>query len=190
MRFETLTIGTTKLPWPAVAAAIVVLPLLGTAGVRMLKRAPASAFGQDAPSVTPFKPLAETTASANAMALVSQFNAEASRGFGPSPMVNRAPPPPVAPKVPDPEVRPKVPVDEPVRTTTTQRSTPPELQISSIMAARGGSVAVINGKLRRVGDSVGNGYKISSINAATGEVEITGADGDKASFHFKKRGDE
>ncbi|HYE61443.1 MAG TPA: hypothetical protein VD997_05565 [Phycisphaerales bacterium] len=187
MRFETLTVGTTKLPWPLVAAALAVMPLLGVAGVRMLKRAPSSAFGQETPTVTPFKPAPETTPTANAVALVSQFNAEASRGFGPSPMLNRAPPPPVQPKVPDPEVKPRVVDEPPVRVSTPQQATPPELQITSIMATNKGSVAVINGKLRRVGDAVGNGYKIAAINAGTGEVEIVGAAGDKVMFQFKKR---
>jgi hypothetical protein len=190
MRFETLTIGTTKLPWPAVAAALVVMPLLAMGGLRMLKRNPAAAFGGEIPSATPFTPKAESKASANALALVSQFNAEASRGFGPSPMINRAPAPPkVQPKPEVPTVKTQEP-QVPAHTTTHQQVVAPDLQISSIMAARGGSVAVINGKLRRIGDAVGNGFKVSSINAGTGEVEIAHPSGETAVFHLNKQPDQ
>jgi hypothetical protein len=58
------------------------------------------------------------------------------------------------------------------------------------MATSNGAVAVINGKIRRKGDSVGNGYKISSINANSGEVEISNAAGVKSVFKLKNGPDE
>jgi hypothetical protein len=185
MRFEKLTIGSTQLPWPAVAIALAVMPMLAVAGLRTLKRSPASALGAPIAAAAAFKPSVQSTASANASALVSQFNAEASRGFGPSPMINKAPPPPkVQPKVVEqPRVVPKA--DPEPQPRQPQRLAAPDLQITSIMASQNGSVAVINGKIRRVGDAVGNGYRITVINAATSQVEVANETGDKNVYQFK-----
>lgn len=186
MRFEKLTIGTTELPWPVVALTLAVMPLLAVAGLRTLKRPPASALGSEVTPAAAFKPATESVASPTAVALVSQFNAEAGRGFGPSPMINRAPPPKVQPKVvEEPKVTPKSD-PEPPQNQGPQRLTPPDLQITSIMATHNGAVAVINGKIRRVGDVVGNGYKITSIASATGVVEVSNEAGDKNLYQFKK----
>jgi|GEM_PF-3578175 len=186
MRFEKITIGTTELPWPVVALTLAVMPLLAMAGLRTLKRPPASAHGAEVTPAASFKPATETVASPTAVALVSQFNAEAGRGFGPSPMLNRAPPPKVQPKViEEPKVTPKSD-PEPPQNQGPQRLSPPELQITSIMTTQNGAVAVINGKIRRVGDAVGNGYRITSIASATGVVEVSNDAGDKNLYQFKK----
>ena len=187
MRFEKLTIGSTQLPWPAVALALALMPLLAVAGLRTLKRSPASAIANQLTPVAAYKPTPQSTPSPTALALVSQFNAEAVRGFGPSPMINRAPPPPkVQPKpIEQPRSEPKV-EPKPTLVPPPQRLEAPSLNITSIMAAHTGAVAVINGKIRRVGDVVGNGYRITSINATTGEIEVANDRGDKSSYHFKK----
>jgi hypothetical protein len=188
MRFEKITIGTTKVAWPVIAIALVGMPIVGVVGLRSLKRPPASALAQDITEAVGFKPSPEATASANALALVSQFNAEALRGFGPSPMTNRTPAPAPKPVVVDP---PKIPTVKTPVVTPTQPAQPPQLQVTSIMAASNGSMmAVINGKPGRVGSDVGNGFRVASINAETGEVTIRNRAGTSAVFVLKKQSDE
>lgn len=183
MSFETVTVGTTKVSWPILGAALIAMPIAAVFGLRTLKAQPASAFGQQIEETSSFKAKEDVQVSGPALALVSQFNAEATRGFGPSPMINKAPPPP---KV-APQETPVEPVHvEPRPGVPVQVAPPPELQVTSIMKANNGQMmAVINGKTRRVGDAVGNGYTIKSITA--GEVLVTNRSGDVATFLLKKR---
>lgn len=53
----------------------------------------------------------------------------------------------------------------------------PAISVNSIMAGRGGAMATVNGKLRRVGDEVAPGWKITAIDAGAGTVTVLHADG-------------
>ena len=53
----------------------------------------------------------------------------------------------------------------------------PAISVNSIMAGRGGAIATVNGKLRRVGDEVAPGWKITAIDAGAGTVTVRHADG-------------
>lgn len=53
----------------------------------------------------------------------------------------------------------------------------PAISVNSIMAGRGGAMATVNGKLRRVGDEVAPGWKIAAIDAGAGTVTVRHADG-------------
>lgn len=53
----------------------------------------------------------------------------------------------------------------------------PAISVNSIMAGRGGAMATVNGKLRRVGDEVAPGWKITAIDAGAGTVTVRHADG-------------
>lgn len=53
----------------------------------------------------------------------------------------------------------------------------PTLTVNSIMAGRGGAMATVNGKLRRVGDEVAPGWKVSAIDPVEGTVTVAHADG-------------
>lgn len=53
----------------------------------------------------------------------------------------------------------------------------PALSVNSIMAGRGGAMATVNGKLRRVGDEVAPGWKITAIDAGSGSVTVRHTDG-------------
>ena len=52
----------------------------------------------------------------------------------------------------------------------------PTFEITSIMKTRSGPVALINGRLRRVGDEVAPGWTVQSINDLTRSVTLTGPD--------------
>jgi hypothetical protein len=179
MNFEKLTFGSTRVPWPIVAAALAAMPFLAVAGLRSISSTPASA--QAAPQeAASFRPVPPKPIPATSLALLSQFNAEASRGFGPSPMINRAPPTPPKPVVKQQAPKPVTPAPAP------RSAEPPAIQVTSIMAAGNGQMmAVINGKLRRVGDSVGNGFKVVRIDKEKGEVAIRNREGVRAVFTLK-----
>ena len=53
----------------------------------------------------------------------------------------------------------------------------PEFAVTSIMVARGETIAVVKGRLRRVGDSPLAGWQITQIDAAAGTVTFTHEDG-------------
>ena len=187
MNFEKVTLGSTKLSWPVVAAALAAMPLVAVIGLRSIKRAPASAMAAPV-ETTAFKPAVDKPVPPTALALVSQFNAEASRGFGPSPMLNRAPPPPPKSVTPPPST-PTTQVQTPQPAQV--QAQPPVLQVTSIMAASNGQMmAVINGKTRRVGDNVGNGFKVARIDKDTGEVAIRNREGVRVVFTLKPRSEQ
>jgi hypothetical protein len=187
MNYDKVTIGTTRLAWPLVAAALAAMPFFAVIALRSIKRPPASAMAAPV-EATAFKPAAEKPVPPAALALVSQFNAEAARGFGPSPMINRAPPPPPKPVVATPQPVPNQPR---LPETTHAPAQPPVLQITSIMAASNGQMmAVINGKPRRIGDDVGNGFKVVRIEKDTGEVAIRNREGDRYVFTLRPRSEQ
>jgi len=172
MKYATVTIGSAKVPWPAMATALAAAPMLCVLGLHTLmqkKTAPAAAVtnvatkGQFVPPGLP-----RPTPEGEALALT--FNTECTQPFGPSPMINRAPPKPPPPKDPPPGPTTKekpTPTGEPPPPPK-----PPTLTLTSIMDAQGQPCAVINGKIRRVGDAVGKGFKVVSINGTTGQVVI------------------
>lgn len=53
----------------------------------------------------------------------------------------------------------------------------PAITVNSIMAGRGGAMATVNRKLRRVGDEVAPGWKVSAIDPEAGTVTIAGPEG-------------
>ncbi len=184
MKFDTVTIGTTRIPWPVLAAVIAAAPLLAVGVYRTMKQQPAPVSGVELVEAAAFNPPVDNKPSPAALALVSQFSAEATRGFGPSPMISRAPAAAPRPKpVPEPVVARAEPEPAP-----DVAALPPGITITSIMdGLQGQSFAVINGKIRRIGDNVGNGFAVHDINMKTGEVEIRNQLGDNFIYQIKKR---
>jgi hypothetical protein len=173
MKYATVTIGTAKLPWPALALALAAAPMIAVMGMRALTNrhvvAPPNGgadiivSGQFIQPELP-KPTPESAA------LQMTFDNECSQPFGPSPMVNRAP----KPVQHEPVTSSPVVAEKPV--TPNQAPTPPSVTVTSIMTGQGQVCAIISGKVRRVGDSVGNGFVITSIDGTAGKVEIANGD--------------
>lgn len=65
----------------------------------------------------------------------------------------------------------------------------PAFAVSAILADRKGgpAIAVVNGKVRRVGDAVAPGWTVASIDAAAGEVALTGPEGRRATASTRAR---
>ncbi len=61
-------------------------------------------------------------------------------------------------------------------TPETARKPLPEFSLSSIAGGTRQSFAIIDGKVRRVGDDLGDGWIVSGIDAANGEVTVLGPD--------------
>jgi hypothetical protein len=61
-------------------------------------------------------------------------------------------------------------------TPETVRKPLPEFSLSSIAGGTRQSFAIIDGKVRRVGDDLGDGWIVSGIDAANGEVTVLGPD--------------
>ncbi|MDX2115860.1 MAG: hypothetical protein SFZ24_09630 [Planctomycetota bacterium] len=57
---------------------------------------------------------------------------------------------------------------------------PPRFVATTIMAGPRGGVAVINGRVYRVGESPAPGWRVESIDAGSSTVELTGPDGQTA----------
>jgi hypothetical protein len=104
-------------------------------------------------------------------ALQRTFSEQCSQPFGPSPFIDRTPPKPAAPKEPV-----SVPVVAEPSTPQSHPVTPPSLTVTSIMAGQGQPCATIGGKVRRIGDPVGNGFVVVLIDGALGKVEIANGD--------------
>jgi hypothetical protein len=171
MSYPTVTIGTTKVPWPALAACLAAAPVIAVVGIRSMAQgrgqtlaaADDVAKGQFIPP-SPIKP------SGDALTLLMTFNSESAQPLGTSPMVSKAPPPPPPPPAevahasqPQPQVQPQGPATP---------TSPPQLSLTSILGGKGQSFAIINGKRRGVGDQVGNGFAVTSIDSSQGIVEV------------------
>jgi hypothetical protein len=181
MKYPTVTIGTTKLPWPALAAFLAAAPMLGVLGLRAMTHTPVAAptGSEDIIVKGQFVPPAMPKLSPEAVSLQLTFDSECNQPFGPSPMVNKTPPKPVV-KEPPPQPKPD---EAPV--APGQPVTPPALTLTSIMGSTTNPVAMINGKVRKVGDQVGNGFSIVSIDPVSGKVEIAHRDGVQATLQLK-----
>lgn len=175
MRFASVTIGTSRIAWPIVAVGIAAAPMVAVLGVRSLvhKKAPVTSSNVGGLAVGgQFSPPAMPQPAAEAVGIQMSFNSECAQPFGPSPMVTHTPPKPVETKEPaatTPTIAEK-PVDP------AQPVTPPSVTLSSIMSGQGQPFAVISGRVRRVGDQVGNGFVITAIDGQAGSVEIANGD--------------
>jgi len=175
MKYATVKLGSTSVPWPAMAVALAIMPLLTVLGLHELAQKKTQAIGNpvlDVAAKGQFVPPTLARPSPEAEALALTFNSECTQPFGPSPVINRAPPKSLAPKDPPPG-----PTDTGKTPTAPSQppapAKPPTLTVTSIMDAQGQPCAVINGKIRRAGDSVGKGFKVVSINGTLGQVVIS-----------------
>lgn len=64
---------------------------------------------------------------------------------------------------------------------------PPEFSVTSIMVARGETIAVVQGKLRRIGDLPVAGWQIAQIDADAGTVTFAHQDGRRAVVALRNR---
>lgn len=48
----------------------------------------------------------------------------------------------------------------------------PDVALTSVMAGRRGAVAILNGKPRQIGDTLGNGWSVATIDPAAGVVTL------------------
>jgi hypothetical protein len=183
MSYPTVKIGSTRVPWPVLACCLAAAPALVVAGLRALahKQVIASALGaDDRPQGGQFTPPEMPKPSRESVALQMAMDSECNQPFGPSPMTNKAPSKPAVPK--EPVVVAPTPTETP---HGSQPPKPPPLTLTSIMVKAANPVAIINGKVRRVGDSVGNGFKVASIDSVTGSVEISNDDGVQTTLQLK-----
>ncbi len=59
----------------------------------------------------------------------------------------------------------------------------PVIAVNSIMAGRGGAMATVNRKLRRVGDEAAPGWKVIAIDPDAGTVTVAGPEGREIVAH-------
>lgn len=173
MKYPTVTLGSAKVPWPALAAALAGAPMLCVVGLHTMMQKRGTPVAGPAANLTvkgQFVAPAMPRPSPETEALALTFSSECAQPFGPSPMINRAPPkapPPKDPPVASGTDEKAAPVNQPPSPPK-----PPALTVTSIMEGQGQPFAVINGKIKKVGDGVGKGFKVVSINGTTGEVII------------------
>jgi hypothetical protein len=163
------------------AIGLMMAPMLGALGLRTLsnQQVPSMASGAEISlSKGQFVMPASPKPNAELRSLAETINNECQQPFGTSPMVNRAPLP-----SPVPTVASKV--DAPVVPDAT---TPPipGLTLTSIMNSKGQPIAVINGKLHRVGDALSNGFGVTSIDGEAGTVEVADSLGRHVTLSLKK----
>jgi hypothetical protein len=185
MSYPTVKLGSTRVPWPVLSACLIAAPLLAVVGLRALahRQGISTARGADDLAAGQFVQPTAPKPSAESAALQMTIEMECSQPFGPSPMVNKAPPKPAAPK--EPVVVATAPEEKPAPPAPPPPVKPPPLTLTSIMGNTASPVAIINGKVRKVGDSVGSGFKVASIDSVTGSVEISNDDGVQTTLQLK-----
>lgn len=62
----------------------------------------------------------------------------------------------------------------------------PTFSLSSISRGAKQNIAVVDGKLRRPGDDLGEGWSVAAIDAASGEVRLAGPDGETMTLSIRK----
>lgn len=163
--------------------AAFVLPSLGVLVARfgLPLPSPASARAAEAAGVT--LPRVPTTGggSPHQMATMRAFQEESTQPFGPSPILSRvAELPPTATQPPDyvpsPSHQEELPAAVPV------------FSLSSVMGSNDRSMAVINGKLCRVGDRVIEGWTVTAIDREGGRVTVTSTSGEELSLSLPPKG--
>lgn len=155
------------------AALIAVMTLLPARGP--LSAAAAQGSQESMPLIVP--PVPEPTP--EQVALASAMRGEAAAGFQRCPVVSRAP-------AQDDRSQSRPMPDEP--STGSKAAGPPELTVSSIMSSKGEPCAMINRKLRRLGDEVAPGWWIERIDSSTGVVVIAHAGGQRHELRLRGRG--
>ena len=189
MKYATVTLGSSKVPWPVLAVCFAAAPLVSVLAVRILTHSHtlgtangAEDFVGNLQFVMPPLP----TLPPEAAALHKAIDAECSQPFGPSPIGSRAP---VVFVVPQPAPTKPEPVETPSLPGPQVKA--PTLTLTSIMTGKDQPVAIINGKVRKVGDSVGNGFSVTAIDGTAGRVDISNADGIAITLLLKgRRGDQ
>lgn len=62
----------------------------------------------------------------------------------------------------------------------------PSFTLSSISRGAKQNIAVVDGKLRRAGDDLGEGWSIAGIDPTAGEVRLAGPDGETMTLSIRK----
>ncbi len=161
--------------------ALAVAPALGVLVLRVALpgKGPASASASSTSGIDEALILpAEARWTPAQQELRSIMTQEAAKGFESSPVLTRrrevietAPP---TPDMPPPIEGPETVV-------------PPNATLTSVMAAGEHSIAVIDGKVRRVGESVAPGWKISAIDRNAGTATLTHTTGTTHTLTLRSR---
>jgi hypothetical protein len=171
---------TSRVSWPVLFAAVAAAPVVAVMGMRVLSpvRGPSAALGSDNLMTPPVQLYSPPKTPAEAFALVRTYDGVLSAGFGPSPMISKAPPKPVKPLVEakppaQQQPEPQKPAEQVV------------LAVTSIMSRSGNPLAVINGRPRRVGDVLPGGWTVHEINGEEGQVVVRSETGEQATLKLK-----
>lgn len=167
---------------PALLIAAFVLPSLGVIVARFGLPLPGPASASAAESTGDTLPSVFGTGGGTPQqrAISRAFKEEAEKPFGPSPILSRvAELPPTA----------ALPIFVPSPSHSEERpAVVPAFSLSSLMGNADRSMAVINGKLRRVGDSVIDGWTVTAIDRDAGRVTVTSASGEELSLSLPPQG--
>lgn len=164
------------------AVALLCLPSLVLLGVRYVAPmpGPASASAATVPETDGLIALPPARAFSPAQdELAKIMTAQLAAGFGPSPVVVRQTEAAELPPMPGPT--PETP------TPRVEEAVLPSLTVSSIMSARGNPVAVIAGRMRRAGDEVAPGWKISAIDPHAKAITFAHTSGKTAVVTLNQR---
>lgn len=160
----------TAAPACAVLLMRVIAPIQGPAAAK------AGTVTNDAQAPLVVPPVFEPTPAQIELAAV--MHEEARRPFGPSPVITRK--------------REGEPATEPMPLPSDQEAPagpmPPDASVTSIMVAQGQPMAVIDGAVRRVGDTVAPGWTVTAISRDEGSVTLTHTRGDVHRLVLRQRG--
>ncbi len=172
----------TRIPWQAYVIAMAMLPSLGVLGARTLlpSRGPSqAAAAQPVGTVTAAAPSRMEKANnlgAQDQAFLDYIAASTSMRIERSPIAQR---------------HSKNSDDRPPTITTSQEGepelSPTESSVTSILKANGQLIAMIGGKLRRVGDRLSGGWSIKDIDADGGTVTVVHISGHTKTVSLRKK---
>jgi len=186
-----------KIPWQAFAALTLVLPVLGVFAARQFAQQSSPRTARASQDMLPLMvvdltaetTVAEKAAAAFDAALLQTYQSRAATPVTHSPIASTRRP--VAQPVMQPQMSPSLNTP----TTRVEQDTdagklPDVITVTSILAAPTGDCAIVAGRLRRTGDTVAPGWRITVINSNQGTVICENESGEVVTLRIKRAGDE
>ncbi|GEM_PF-1319113 len=173
----------TSIPWQTFAFVSFLMPVLGIVLARHMlpARGPQAALAKAAVSAPDVSstyarslPMFQGTLSEKDLVTLHAFDESASKDIGRSPLA-------VETRVSRDKINPTIP-------GSTNQSRPKFTgHLTSILNSHGQSVAMVGGKLKRVGEVIGTGWALTSINAIEGSAIITHTSGETQVLKLRDR---
>lgn len=174
----------TQIPWQAVVAAAALLPTVGVLAARSVLPSSGPRMASAAPSADPsggtsaIRSSSAGKLSAQEVAFLEMIATNKSSAITRSPIAQKAG---RNVRIDDqPQSASKSFNDEPALRST-------ESSVTSILKSNGQMIAMIGGKLRRVGDRLSDGWSVKNIDADEGTVLLAHVSGYTKSLSLRKK---